>query len=116
MAHVNDMLAVVCHTPLLEESSIAPTARVRAVAFRMNTPQTTEGTGSGLDWLQSLTYLPSSGMYTLMMSGVTGKWGVGGRSGISQREILFYRLFSPEEKEEITSFQPHQADYATRYA
>jgi hypothetical protein len=70
MAHVNDMLAVVCHTPLLEESSIAPIARVRAVAFRINTPQTTEETGSGLDgldWLQSLTYLPSSGMYTLMM-------------------------------------------------
>jgi hypothetical protein len=70
MTHVNDMLAVVCHTHLLEESSIAPIARVRAVAFRLNTPQTIEETGSGLDgldWLQSLTYLPSSGMYTLIM-------------------------------------------------
>jgi hypothetical protein len=70
LAHVNDILAVVCHTPLLEESSFAPIARVRAVAFCMNTPQTTEETGSGLDgmdWIQSLTYLPSSRMYTLIM-------------------------------------------------
>jgi hypothetical protein len=43
MAHVNEMLAVLCDNPLLEESSIAP------------------------DWLQSLTYLPSSGMYPLRM-------------------------------------------------
>jgi hypothetical protein len=62
MGHVNDMLAVVCHTPLLEESSIAPLAKVRAVTFRMNTPQTTEETGSGLnglDWLQSQECTPS---------------------------------------------------------
>jgi hypothetical protein len=43
MAHVNDMLAVGCHNPLLE-SSIAPIARVRTAAFRMNTPQTNEET------------------------------------------------------------------------
>jgi hypothetical protein len=54
MAHVNDMLAVVWHTPLLEESSIAPMARVRVVAFRMNTSQTTEETVSGLDGLGAL--------------------------------------------------------------
>jgi hypothetical protein len=67
---VNDILAVVCHTPLLEESSFAPLARVRAVAFRMNTPKSTEETESdldGLDWIQSLTYLASSRMYTLIM-------------------------------------------------
>jgi hypothetical protein len=63
MAHVNDMLAVVCHIPL-EESSILPIARVRAVASGLD----------DLDWLQSLTYLPSSGMYPL----TSGKWG-GGR-------------------------------------
>jgi hypothetical protein len=47
LAHVNDILAAVCHTPLLEESSFAPLAtlaRVRAVMFRMNTPKSTEET------------------------------------------------------------------------
>jgi hypothetical protein len=37
LAHVNDILAVECHTPLLEESGFAPIARVGALAFRMNT-------------------------------------------------------------------------------
>jgi hypothetical protein len=51
MAHVKDMLDVVCHTPLLEESSIASIPRVRAVPFRMhmNTPQTAQETG--MDWM-----------------------------------------------------------------
>jgi hypothetical protein len=59
---VNDVLAVVCHTLLLEESSFAPLARVRAVAFRMNTPKSTEESDSdldGLDKIQSLTCLAS---------------------------------------------------------